>query len=169
MPFDGFALGGLWVGEGRTLGAGDGGARLFAIPGRQAALPDGSRHPVDLVECVARGVDMMDCVLPTRAGRHGLAYTWAGKVNLKNARHADDPSPLDAASTCAAARDYSRAYLHHLVKSEEYLGAMVLSWANVAFYQQLMDAMRTAIAEDRFVAWAAETKARFGGGTGSNP
>jgi queuine tRNA-ribosyltransferase len=104
---------------------------------------------------------MFDCVLPTRSGRHGQAFTWAGKVNLENARHADDPAPLDPASTCPAARDYSRAYLHHLVKAKEYLGAMLLSWANVAFYQQLMAAMRTAIAEGRFAAWAAETKARL--------
>ena len=118
--------------------------------------------PVDLIESVARGADMFDCVMPTRAGRHGLAYTWAGKVNLKNARHAEDPNPLDPASTCPAARDYSRAYLHHLVKSGELLGSMLLSWANVAFYQQLMDAMRAAIAEGRFAAWAADTKARLG-------
>ena len=119
--------------------------------------------PVDLIEAVANGADMFDCVMPTRSGRHGLAFTWAGRVNLRNARHADDPAPLDPVSTCPAARDYSRAYLHHLVKSEEYLAAMLLSWANVAFYQQLMSAMRDAIAEGRFAAWAAETKARLGG------
>jgi queuine tRNA-ribosyltransferase len=107
--------------------------------------------------------------MPTRAGRHGLAYTWAGKVNLKNARHAGDPGPLDPASTCPAALDYSRAYLHHLVKSGEFLGSMLLSWANVAFYQQLMDAMRTAIAEGRFAVWAAETKARFDGSPETEP
>jgi queuine tRNA-ribosyltransferase len=117
--------------------------------------------PIDLIESVARGIDMFDCVMPTRSGRHGQAFTWAGKVNLRNARFADDPAPLDAASNCPAARDYSRAYLHHLVKSEEYLGAMLLSWANVAFYQELMAAMRAAIAENRFAAWAAETKARL--------
>ncbi len=123
--------------------------------------------PVDLIEAVAQGADMFDCVMPTRSGRHGLAYTWDGKVTLRNARHADDPAPLDPASTCPAARDYSRAYLHHLVKSGEYLGAMLLSWANVAFYQQLMSAMRTAIAEGRFAEWAAETKARLGAGAGT--
>jgi queuine tRNA-ribosyltransferase len=105
---------------------------------------------------------MFDCVIPTRSGRHGLAFTWAGKVNLKNARHAEDQGPLDPASTCPAALDYSRAYLHHLVKSGELLGAMLLSWANIAFYQQLMDAMRAAIAEGRFAAWAAATKAGLG-------
>ena len=115
--------------------------------------------PLDLIEAVARGIDMFDCVMPTRSGRHGQAFTWAGKVNLRNARHAEDPSPLDPASNCPAARDYSRAYLHHLVKSGEYLGAMLLSWANIAFYQELMQAMRAAIAEGRFAAWARETKA----------
>jgi queuine tRNA-ribosyltransferase len=122
--------------------------------------------PLDLIEAVAQGADMFDCVMPTRSGRHGLAFTWSGKVNLKNARHADDAAPLDAESTCRAARDYSRAYLHHLVKSEEYLGAMLLSWANVAFYQQLMAAMRAAIAAGRFAAWAAEIKARIGSTAG---
>ena len=95
--------------------------------------------PSDLIEAVARGVDMFDCVLPTRNGRHGLAFTWNGKVNLRNARHAEDPAPARSGrARCPAARDYSRAYLHHLVKSGEYLGAMLLSWANVAFYQELM-------------------------------
>jgi queuine tRNA-ribosyltransferase len=120
--------------------------------------------PIDLIESVTRGIDMFDCVMPTRSGRHGQAFTWAGKVNLRNARFADDPHPLDATSSCPAARDYSRAYLHHLVKCEEYLGAMLLSWANVAFYQELTAAMRAAIAEGRFAAWAAETKARLSPG-----
>jgi queuine tRNA-ribosyltransferase len=114
--------------------------------------------PADLIEAVARGIDMFDCVLPTRSGRHGQAFTWAGKVNLRNARYAEDRTPLDAASSCPAARDYSRAYLHHLVKSEEYLGAMLLSWANIALYQELMQAMRTAINEGRFAAWAKAAK-----------
>jgi queuine tRNA-ribosyltransferase len=117
--------------------------------------------PADLIEAVARGVDMFDCVLPTRSGRHGQAFTWAGKLNLRNAKYAEDGAPLDAASACPAARDYSRAYLHHLVKSGEYLGAMLLSWANTAFYQELMQAMRAAIAAGRFDAWSRETKARL--------
>jgi queuine tRNA-ribosyltransferase len=90
-----------------------------------------------------------------------LAYTWNGPVNLRNAVHADDPAPLDLESSCSAARDYSRAYLHHLIRSGEYLGAMLLSWINTVFYQDLMAAMRAAIAEDRFDAWAKETKARL--------
>jgi len=90
-------------------------------------------------------VDMFDCVMPTRSGRHGQAFTWGGKLNLKNAAHADDSAPLDPDSACPAARDYSRAYLHHLVKSGEYLAPMLLTWANVAFYQDLMCAIRAAI------------------------
>jgi queuine tRNA-ribosyltransferase len=101
---------------------------------------------------------MFDCVLPTRAGRHALAYTRLGKVNLKNARHADDPHPLDEQSMCPAARDYSRAYLHHLTKANEILGAMLLTWANIAYYQDLMDGIRTAISEGRLSDFAAETR-----------
>ena len=115
--------------------------------------PEGVGKPVDLVEAVARGVDMFDCVLPTRSGRHGQAWTWAGPVNLKAARFAEDDSPLDATLACAASRDYSRAYLHHLVKSQEILGQVLLSWHNLAFYQALMAAVRTAIAEGRFAAF----------------
>jgi queuine tRNA-ribosyltransferase len=117
--------------------------------------------PQDLIESVRRGIDMFDCVMPTRNGRHGMAFTWNGRVNLHNARHAEDLAPLDPESTCPAARDYSRAYLHHLVKAGEYLGAMILSWANTVFYQDLMAAMRAAIAEGRFEAWAEDTKARL--------
>ncbi|HJU32326.1 MAG TPA: tRNA guanosine(34) transglycosylase Tgt [Hyphomicrobiaceae bacterium] len=164
MDLPGYAIGGLAVGETQQ-------AMLDTLALSTARLPAGKPRylmgvgtPLDLIESVARGADMFDCVMPTRSGRHGLAFTWAGKVNLKNARHADDASPLDEASSCPAARDYSRAYLHHLVKSGEHLGAMLLSWANVAFYQELMSAMRTAIAEGRFAAWAAQTRERLGGG-----
>jgi queuine tRNA-ribosyltransferase len=162
LDFPGYGIGGLAVGEPQQ-------AMLDTLELTTPRLPAGKPRylmgvgtPVDLIESVARGADMFDCVMPTRAGRHGLAYTWAGKVNLKNAGHAEDPAPLDPGSSCPAARDYSRAYLHHLVKSQEFLGAMLLSWANVAFYQQLMDAMRAAIAEGRFATWATETKARLG-------
>ncbi len=99
--------------------------------------------------------------MPTRAGRHGLAYTRFGKLNLKNARHADDPRPLDPESACPAARDYSRAYLHHLVKADEMLGAMLLTWNNLAYYQELMEGIRTAISARRFADFAAETRARW--------
>ena len=162
MDFQGYAVGGLAVGEPQEVMLETLELTTRRLPADKPRYLMGVGTPDDLIESVARGTDMFDCVLPTRAGRHGLAYTWGGKVNLKNACHADDPEPLDPASPCPAARDYSRAYLHHLVKSQEYLGAMLLSWANVAFYQQLMDAMRTAIAERRFAAWAAETKARLG-------
>jgi queuine tRNA-ribosyltransferase len=164
MDLPGYAIGGLAVGETQA-------AMIETLALTAALLPAGKPRylmgvgtPVDLIEAVAHGADMFDCVMPTRSGRHGQAFTWAGKVNLRNARHAEDPAPLDEMSSCPAARDYSRAYLHHLVKAEEYLGAMLLSWANVTFYQQLMAAMRVAIAERRFAAWAAETKARLGAG-----
>jgi queuine tRNA-ribosyltransferase len=120
--------------------------------------------PGDLVESVARGIDMFDCVMPTRNGRHGLAFTRFGPVNLKNARHVDDPRPLDEASACPAARDYSRAYLHHLVKANEMLGAMLLSAVNLAYYQDLMAAMRAAIREKRLADFIVETKAAWARG-----
>jgi queuine tRNA-ribosyltransferase len=164
MDLPGYAIGGLAVGEPQAV-------MLETLENVAARLPAhkprylmGVGTPIDLIESVARGADMFDCVLPTRSGRHGQAFTWDGKVNLRNAAHAEDTRPLDAESTCAAARDYSRAYLHHLVKSEEYLAAMLLSWANVAFYQALTAAMRAAIAAGRFSAWAAITKARLAGG-----
>jgi len=107
---------------------------------------------------VARGIDMFDCVLPTRNGRHGLAFTRFGPINLKNARHAGDPRPLDEASRCPAARDYSRAYLHHLVKANEMLGAILLTTINVAYYQELMADMRVAIVEKGFDAFRHDSR-----------
>jgi len=161
LNFAGYAVGGLAVGEPQQ-------AMLATLERTVPRLPpDRPRYlmgvgtPIDLIEAVARGVDMFDCVLPTRSGRHGQAFTWDGKLNLRNAAHSDDRAPLDALSHCPAARNYSRAYLHHLVKAQEYLAAMLLSWANIAFYQELMAAMRDAIARGKFAAWAAETKARL--------
>jgi queuine tRNA-ribosyltransferase len=152
MGFEGYAIGGLAVGEPQEV-------MLAMIEAVEPHLPaDKPRYlmgvgtPHDLVEAVARGVDMFDCVMPTRAGRHGLAYTRFGKVNLKNARHADDPRPLDEMSSCAAARDWSRAYLHHLVKSGEILGMMMLTAINIAYYQELMASLRAAIAQGRLAA-----------------
>ncbi len=110
------------------------------------------------MQSVTRGIDMFDCVMPTRAGRHGLAYTRHGRINLRNARHAEDARPLDEASDCPAARDYSRAYLHHLVRSDEILGMMLLTWNNLAYYQALMAGMRAAIAEGRLADFVAGTK-----------
>jgi queuine tRNA-ribosyltransferase len=161
MDLPGYAIGGLAVGESQAAMLDTLASTAELLPACKPRYLMGVGTPIDLIEAVARGADMFDCVLPTRSGRHGQAFTWAGKLNLRNARHADDPSPLDPASTCPAARDYSRAYLHHLVKAQEYLAAMLLSWANVAFYQELMAAMRSAIAERRFAAWAAETRARL--------
>jgi queuine tRNA-ribosyltransferase len=164
MDLPGYAIGGLAVGEPQEVMLATLETTAPRLPADKPRYLMGVGTPIDLIESVTRGIDMFDCVMPTRSGRHGQAFTWAGKVNLRNARFADDPAPLDATSSCPAARDYSRAYLHHLVKCEEYLGAMLLSWANVAFYQELTAAMRAAIAEGRFAAWAAETKARLSPG-----
>jgi queuine tRNA-ribosyltransferase len=117
--------------------------------------------PDDLVEAVRRGVDMFDCVMPTRAGRHGLAYTRSGRLNLRNARHASDPAPVDPNSANAPTRTYSRAYLHHLVKSGEILGMMLLTEINLAYYEDLMEEMRRAIAAGRLNDFCAETKAAW--------
>jgi queuine tRNA-ribosyltransferase len=167
IGFDGYALGGLAVGEGHQ-------AMCEVLDFAPAMLPQdrprylmGVGKPVDIVEAVWRGVDMFDCVLPTRSGRHGQAWTWDGAVNLKNARFAEDPEPLDAASDCPASRDYSRAYLHHLVKSGEILGQVLLSWHNVAFFETLMARMRAAIAEGRLEAFRREFKARHEAGAAS--
>jgi len=163
MDFPGYAVGGLAVGEGQELMLATLEGVLPFLPTEKPRYLMGVGSPSDLIEAVARGIDMFDCVLPTRNGRHGLAFTWNGRVNLRNACHAEDGAPLDPQSNCPAARDYSRAYLHHLVKSGEYLGAMLLSWVNTVFYQELMAAMRSAIAEGRFATWAEETQARLAG------
>ncbi|MFI4965997.1 MAG: tRNA guanosine(34) transglycosylase Tgt [Caulobacterales bacterium] len=160
IGFDGYAIGGLAVGEGH---AGMVEVLEFApdmLPPERPRYLMGVGKPIDIVEAVARGVDMFDCVLPTRSGRHGQAWGWEGSVNLKNARFADDDTPLDAASACPASRDYSRAYLHHLVKSEEILGQVLLSWHNLAFFQQLMTALRGAVAEGRLEAFRRAFLAR---------
>ena len=155
MPFEGFSVGGLAVGEPQAV-------MLQMIDVVDPILPrDKPRYlmgvgtPDDIIESVARGIDQFDCVMPTRAGRHGLAYTRFGKLNFKNARHMDDPRPIDPTSDCPAARDYSRAYIHHLVKSGEMLGAMLVTEHNLSFYQALMQGMRTAIAGGTFTQFAA--------------
>ena len=135
-----------------------------AMPQDKPRYLMGVGTPSDLVEAVARGIDMFDCVMPTRAGRHGTAYTWRGMVNIRNARHKHDPRPLDARSDCPATSQYSRAYLHHLHRCGEYLGAMLLSWHNLAFYQELMAAMRAAIEEGRFEDFRAAFKEQQAGG-----
>ncbi len=150
LDLPGYAVGGLAVGEGHEamLAALD--ATVPYLPRKKPRYLMGVGTPADLIEAVARGIDMFDCVMPTRSGRHGQAFTWGGRVNLKNVRHREDNRPLDALSACPAARDYSRAYIHHLIRSGEYLGAMLLSWANTWFYQELMQAMRDAIEAGEF-------------------
>jgi len=166
LDLKGYAIGGLAVGEPQDV-------MLAMIEVVEPHLPaDRPRYlmgvgtPDDIVEAVRRGVDMFDCVMPTRAGRHGLAYTRNGKVNLRNARHAEDNRPLDPQSSCPASRDYSRAYLHHLVKSGEILGMMLVTWANLAYYQDLMAGLRLAIAEERFADHVAAVKAGWAAGDG---
>lgn len=161
MDFPGYAVGGLAVGEGHEAMIATLGETLPHLPSGKPRYLMGVGTPLDLIESVRLGVDMFDCVMPTRNGRHGYAFTWGGPLNLRNAKFAEDMAPLDAFSSCSAARDFSRAYVHHLIKSGEFLGAMILSWVNTVFYQDLMAAMRAAIAEGRFEDWAAETKARI--------
>ena len=159
IRFDGYAIGGLAVGEPQET--------MLRIVAETVPLlpPDRPRYlmgvgtPDDLLQAVARGIDMFDCVLPTRNGRHGMAFTRYGSINIANARHADDPRPLDEQSAHPAARTYSRAYLHHLTKANEMLGQVLLSTINLAYYQALMAGMRAAIGQGRFAAFAAATKA----------
>jgi queuine tRNA-ribosyltransferase len=158
LPFEGYSIGGLAVGEPQHV--------MFAMldvldpvmPADRPRYLMGVGTPDDILGAVARGVDQFDCVMPTRAGRHGLAYTRFGRINLKNARHADDPRPLDPESDCPAARDYSRAYLHHLVRTGETLAAMLLTWVNVAYYQSLMQGIRDAIEAGRLEDHAATVR-----------
>ncbi|MFN0263595.1 tRNA guanosine(34) transglycosylase Tgt [Tepidamorphus sp. 3E244] len=164
IGFHGYAVGGLAVGEPQDV--------MFSVLNDTVPqLPDAHPHylmgvgtPDDILGSVERGIDMFDCVMPTRAGRHGQAYTRFGRINLRNARHAEDPGPLDEDSPCPAARDYSRAYLHHLVRCGESLGGMLLTWVNVAYYQELMSGIRAAIAAGRFADFAAETRAAWARG-----
>ena len=150
MDLKGYAVGGLAVGEPQAVMLEMLDATCPELPAEKPRYLMGVGTPDDILKSVARGIDMFDCVMPTRAGRHGLAYTRRGKVNLRNARHADDPRPLDEESDCPAARDYSRAYLHHLVRSQEALGAMLLTWNNLSYYQALMADIRAAIGAGRF-------------------
>ncbi|HEX7752686.1 MAG TPA: tRNA guanosine(34) transglycosylase Tgt [Novosphingobium sp.] len=170
IGFDGYAIGGLAVGEGQEAMF----ATLDFAPGQ---LPEdrprylmGVGKPDDLVGAVERGVDMFDCVLPSRSGRNGQAFTWNGPLNLRNARFAEDQAPLDARCACPTCGSYTRAYLHHLIRSGEILGAMLLTEHNIAFYQQLMQAMRDAILAGTFAAFAAQFRRDYyGAGQGSPP
>ncbi len=157
--FDGYAIGGLAVGESRAemLAVLDYTAPLLPLARPRYLM--GVGKPVDIVEAVARGIDMFDCVLPTRSGRHGQAWGDAGAITITNARFAEDLSPLDATLDCPASRDYSKAYLHHLFKAGELLGQVLLSWHNVAYYQSLMARIRAAIADGRYGAFVEQFKA----------
>jgi queuine tRNA-ribosyltransferase len=160
VGFDGYAVGGLAVGEGQ-------GAMLDMVEVTTASLPEdrprylmGVGTPEDLLLSIARGIDMFDCVMPTRSGRHCQAFTWGGRLNLRNARYAEDATPLDPESACPAAQ-YERAYLHHLVRAGETLGAMLLSYANVQFYQELMGRAREAIEHGRLASFTEELRRRY--------
>lgn len=156
IGFDGYAVGGLAVGEGQEA--------MFSVldyapemlPADRPRYLMGVGKPDDLVGAVERGIDMFDCVLPTRSGRNGQAFTWNGPLNMRNARHAEDTGPIDDRCACPTCAKYSRAYIHHLIKSSEILGAMLVTEHNLAFYQALMQAMRDAIGEGRFAAFAAD-------------
>jgi queuine tRNA-ribosyltransferase len=155
IGFDGYAIGGLAVGEGQEAMFGVLDEAPGMLPADKPRYLMGVGKPDDIVGAVARGVDMMDCVLPSRSGRTGQAFTRHGVVNIKNARHQDDPRPLDEACACPACRGYSRAYLHHVFRAQEMISGMLLTWHNLQYYQDLMAGMRAAIAEGRFAAWQA--------------
>ena len=155
IGFDGYAVGGLAVGEGQEAMFGCLDHAPDTLPVDKPRYLMGVGKPDDIVGAVKRGIDMMDCVLPTRSGRTGQAFTRRGVVNIKNARHADDPRPLDEHCSCPACTGYSRAYLHHVFRSHEMISGMLLTWHNLQYFQDLMDGMRKAIAEGRFEAWEA--------------
>lgn len=156
IGFDGYAVGGLAVGEGQA-------AMFDCLDYAPDQLPEdkprylmGVGKPDDIVGAVARGIDMMDCVLPSRSGRTGQVFTRLGVLNIKNARHADDPRPLDENCRCPACRNYSRAYLHHVFRSQEIISSMLLTWHNLHYFQDIMAGMRGAIAAGTFAAWQAD-------------
>ncbi len=159
--FGGIALGGLAVGEGHDQMCQTIDMTVPFIPDHYPRYVMGIGKPIDLVEAVARGIDMFDCVLPTRTGRHGQAWTWDGPINIKNAKFAEDLAPLDERVPGKASQNFSRAYLHHLIRSGEYLGSMVLTWHNTVFFQELMKEIRLAISEDRFPALRADLTSRW--------
>jgi queuine tRNA-ribosyltransferase len=164
MDLKGYSIGGLAVGEPQEVMLAMLDVVCPILPAHKPRYLMGVGTPQDLLRSVARGVDMFDCVMPTRSGRHGLAFTRRGRVNLKNARHAEDHRPLDDEMDCPASRTYSRAYLHHLIRSGEMLGMMLLSWHNTYYYQWLMAEMRRAIEQRRFADFSAETEAMWEAG-----
>jgi len=156
IGFDGYAVGGLAVGEGQEAMFGVLDYAPDMLPVEKPRYLMGVGKPDDIVGAVKRGIDMMDCVLPSRSGRNGQAFTRRGVVNIKNARHADDPRPLDEECSCPACSSYSRAYLHHVYRSNEMISGMLLTWHNLRYFQDIMDEMRAAIANGTFEDWEAE-------------
>ncbi len=156
MGFDGYAVGGLAVGEGQDLMFSTLDVTTPLLPTDRPRYLMGVGRPSDIVGAVLRGIDMFDCVMPTRSGRTAQAFTRRGTVNLRNARHQDDPRPLDQDCTCPACRNYSRAYLHHLIRAEEILGPMLLTWHNLHYYQEVMAGLRAAITAGRAQEFAAK-------------
>lgn len=164
IGFDGYAVGGLAVGEGQqTMFE----VLDFTMPRMPQNAPRylmGVGKPDDIVGAVERGIDMFDCVMPTRSGRTGQGFTWQGPINLKNARHKDDHRPVDAECSCPACTQYSRAYVHHLIRAGEILGAMLLTWHNLQFYQDLMAKLRAAIADQKLTSFADDFRVRYKSG-----
>lgn len=164
IGFDGYAIGGLAVGEGPDVMLDVLGKTVPHLPTEKPRYLMGVGRPDDLVEAVARGVDMFDCVIPTRSGRTSQAFTSKGPLNLRNARHSDDPGPLDENCTCPVCRDFCRAYINHLVKANEILGAVLLTWHNLHYYQTLMAGMRDAISQQKFTSFAKSFYAQYNNG-----
>jgi queuine tRNA-ribosyltransferase len=161
IGFDGYAIGGLAVGESQTAMFDVLDATVSHLPSSRPRYLMGVGKPDDIVGGVLRGIDMFDCVLPTRSGRNGQAFTRAGALNLRNARHAKDATPLDEACRCPACRQFSRAYLHHVVKSGEIIASMLLTWHNLTYYQDLMAQLRGAIASGTIQETAREIAALY--------
>lgn len=161
IGFDGYAIGGLAVGEGQEAMFGVLDYAPDQLPADKPRYLMGVGKPDDLVGAVERGVDMFDCVLPSRSGRNGQAFTASGPINIRNAKFAEDLEPLDTSCTCPVCQTYSRAYLHHLIRAKEILGAMLMTEHNIAYYQSLMAGMRTAIAEGKFAAFATDFRSKY--------
>jgi queuine tRNA-ribosyltransferase len=161
IGFDGYAVGGLAVGEGQEAMLGCLDYAVDMLPADQPRYLMGVGKPDDLVEAVVRGIDMFDCVLPTRSGRTGQAFTADGPLNLRNARFAEDTNPVEPGCPCPACTTFERAYVHHLVKSGEILGAMLTTQHNLWFYQRLMQGLRDAISEKRLAGFAADFLSRY--------
>jgi queuine tRNA-ribosyltransferase len=168
IGFDGYAVGGLAVGEPQSEMFETLDATVPHLPGDRPRYLMGVGKPDDIVGAVLRGIDMFDCVLPTRSGRNGQAFTWDGPVNLRNARHTDDPAPLDPACPCPACRQFSRAYLHHVVKANEIIASMLVTAHNLTFYQLIMAGLRDAIAAGGVETWAQSFLQRYGARTETN-